>query len=276
MLTKTTAYYDASLQNDASARKLILAIGEEEWICIVKDPEQHSVLGFEFFEKEKNTAGWNDIFPELQAQSTLLRGKYRDSECWFLDKEALPIPADRFSVTAAESYLDLLYGENAGAELRYEEAVPGIMLAYRIPRKLHELITRQTILYSPHHIYQVFAKDILQGEIQQPVLRVHLLKHRMLVAVRANGQLQLLQTFVYTGWEDILYHLVHLAEKFSFDRIQSVLQVSGEMEPGSQLHLQLQPLFGLIDFTTIETDGVFQTHTDQPAHRFTLFQKLAV
>jgi hypothetical protein len=67
---------------------------------------------------------------------------------------------------------------------------------------------------------------------------------------------------------------VHINRQFELNPAFSNLELSGLFETGSELHIQLQSLYGLITLDSMKPDGVF---TGQyPAHYFTPFYKLVV
>lgn len=277
MGVKISGYYqeqdDTSVQAD---EQLVLAVSQDEFACLTGVPGKQ-IHGFELFHLSPDEQGWNESFHSLSGSSALLGRSYRNIHCWFNYSEAVLVPAERFTSVAAEEYLNLLYGESDQYELRHEDTGKGIVIAYRIPKTLHEMISRLTILYQPHHIYSSVLKELLYYPAQTDQLLVaQLYKSHLTAFVMKEQKLQLAQCFRYQEQEDILYHLVNLSDQFGFDRSQSHLTLSGYLEPGALLHQQLQPLFGLITLDTTEASGVFQTVTDRPAHYFTPYQKLMI
>lgn len=272
---KISGYYqDQDTTQPNPEDQLVLAVSHDEFACLTGIPGK-LIDGFELFHLPANEQGWNGSFHALSGNSQLLGRNYRNTHCWFNMSEAVLVPAERFTMVAAEDYLNLLYGENDQYELRHEDTGRGIVVAYRIHKQLHEMLTRLAVLYQPHHIYTSVLKELLDHRDKAGELLLVQIYHSHLIAfVMKNQQLQLAQCFRYQTQEDILYHLVNLSEQFSFDKTQSHLSISGSFEQGAVLHQQLQSLFGLIGLDTADTSGIFQTVTDQPVHYFTPYQKL--
>ncbi|MES2003293.1 MAG: DUF3822 family protein [Bacteroidota bacterium] len=280
MALKIIGYYnEAAPAENTGSGSLFLEISTHELACLVKGSDSHEIEGFELFRLPEGQADWSDLFYELKTESVLLNSIYKEVHCYFNVEEALLIPANRYSSGAADDYLDLLYGETTRHDTRHETiaAGEGMVNAYRIRKTMNELVGRNFVLYQPHHSYSALLKDVLAKEEQADhFIKLQVYATHIIAAVVKNRQLQLIQSFSYLVPEDILYHLVNISHQFELDVAHSHLEISGMLDPGSVLHQQLQPLFGLISFDAIEPDGVFKSHNDFPLHYFTPYYKLVV
>lgn len=272
---KIAGYYQQDTPgSDPQDDQLVLVLSHDELVCMKALPGQR-VHAFELFRLPQGETGWEQYFQQLLSESQLLNTANRHTHCWFNLPEALLVPADRCTGVAAEDYLNLVYGEAEKQDIRQEDTGRGITIAYRIPRSLHEMIQHHSVLYQPHHIYSSLVKELPeQNEHAEHHLKVQVFHSHIIAVVWKEGALQLVQSYRFNTQNDILYHIAHLASQFIFDAAISQLSISGYIENGNELHQHLQPLFGLISFDTEETQGIFQTITDQPLHYYTAYQKL--
>jgi hypothetical protein len=278
MPDKIISYYNETWQADAEATgQLVIEIGCNDMVCLVKGAVSQEIEGFEIFRLDKESGDWTDVFYELRASSRLLNRTYLTTHCYYNFEEAIIIPGAHFTATAAGDYLSLMYGDSGHHDFMYEMIGENEQLvnAYRISRSINEMVGRHFVLYKPHHSYTSLVKDVLERtDPSDHFIKVQFYSHHIIAAVVKQNQLQLIQSFHYKTPEDILYHLVQINRQFELNPAYSHLEVSGMFETGSELHIQLQSLYGLITLDSMKPDGVF---TGQyPAHYFTPFYKLVV
>jgi hypothetical protein len=278
MPDKITSYYNETWQEDAAASgQLVIEIGSNDMVCLVKGNASREIEGFEMFRLDNDGGDWNDTFYQLRANSRLLNRTYVTTHCYYNFEESIIIPGVRFTASAAEDYLSLIYGDSGRRDFMYEMIGENEQMvnAYRISRSINEMVGRHFVLYKPHHTYTRLIKDMLERtDASDHFIKVQFYSHHFIAVVVKQGQLQLIQSFRYQTPEDILYHLVHINRQFELNPAFSNLELSGLFETGSELHIQLQSLYGLITLDSMKPDGVF---TGQyPAHYFTPFYKLVV
>jgi hypothetical protein len=281
MIRKLVSYYtDIKDAEAAEADTLFMEIGNSQIACMVKGGITQQVEAFELFELDKNMTDWSDIFFELKNLSNILSRSYKETHCYYNFQEALLIPENKFSISAAEDFLALIYGESTRDDVKHDTITTGdyMVNAYRVKKSLQEWVGRQFILYQPHHIYTKILADLFAGEIPAtPVLKVQIYADHMIVAVTNHGKLQLIQSFSYQSEEDILYYLMNILRQFHMDAGNAHIDISGRIQPNAVLYQQLNQLFGQMSVETINpADAAAFTHPDYPLHFFTPFYKLAV
>ncbi len=278
MTRKIIGYYNDA-QDSSDLDQLILEIGSDQVACILKGAASHQVEGLELFALEKGAYDWSDIFYEVMSASKILGRSYRDVHCYYNFEEAIIIPEEKFSATAADDYLALVYGESIRHDIKYDTLLsPGHINAYRIRKSIHELVGRHFILYKPHHSYSPILDDILtRDQLDANFVKIQFYSNHIILAFVKDKQLQLIQSFRYETMDDVLYYLLRITHQFGIKNDQSSLEISGMFDTVSVLYPQLSKLFGLISFDTIQADGLFPSAlADHPAHYFTPFYKLAV
>jgi len=280
MTSRTISYYnDISGATHAQADQLALEFSHTHMACLVKGAESGETEAMEIFTIEDTGAEWIDIFHDVKSQSLLLNRTYRDIHCYSNLEEALLVPASQFSAVAAEDFLSMVYGESSRYEIRQDTiaADSPMVNVYRIKKTIYEQVNRYFLLNKPHHIYSVLVENILAvKDLPDHFIKVAFYSKHFIAIVVKEGKLQLVQSFAYDTKEDVLYHLANLNRQFTLNAVHSQLEISGRFDTGSELHQQLQPLFGLISFDTTEPDGIFKTTGEYPSHYFTPFHKLIV
>lgn len=278
MVRKIIGYYNDS-QDGTEPGQLILEIGHDQVACMVKNSSSQ-LEGFEVFALEKETSDWSDIFYEVKAGSEILNRSYRETTCYYNFEESVMVPQQKFTPTAAEDYLSLVYGESNQHDTRYDELSPGsgIVNAYRIRRSIHELVGRHFVLYKPHHAYSRIVNDLLTREqLADPFIKIQFYSNHIILAFVKNKQLKLVQSFLYQGYDDILYYVLSIVQQYGIKTDHSHLELSGSLDQASALYLQLTNLFGQTSFENIpENSSVSAAVSGYPAYYFTPFYKLAI
>jgi hypothetical protein len=277
MARKINGYYNESaMAGITDADQLIIAISKYEIVCLVKSAASGAVEGFEIFSLEKSSRDWNDVFYEVRATSQILNRQYKDTHCYYNFEEAVIIPEQQFTATAAEDFLDLLFGEDGRQDIKHDMIASSSMVnAYRIKRSVHELVSRHFLLYKPHHVYSGLVEEVLsREELPAHFIKAQFYTNHIIVMVVKDRQFQLIQSFDHTVPEDIVYYLGNLTQQFAFDH-SSHIEISGMFDKNSSLHQQLVPFFGNISFDEMQHPGIAR-HANHPAHYFTPFYKLIV
>jgi hypothetical protein len=280
MTSRTISYYnDISGATHSQEDQLVLEFSHTHVVCLVKGAGSGETEAMEIFTIEDSSAEWIDILHDVKSQSLLLNRTYRDINSYYNFEEALLVPALQFSPAAAEDFLSMVYGESLRHEIKQDTiaAASPMVNVYRIKKTIYEQVNRYFLLNKPHHIYSALVADILSAtDLPDHLIKVIFYSKHLIAAVVKEGKLQLIQSFSYDTKEDVLYHLANLNRQFSLSPDHSQLEISGKFDTGSELHQQLQPMFGLISFDTTEPDGIFKTAGEYPLHYFTPFHKLIV
>ena len=280
MIQKLVSYYTDTKDAAPDTDRLFIEIGNSELACLVKGGASQQIEAFELFQLDKDMNDWSDIFFELKTLSHILNHSYRETHCYYNFQESVIMPESKFSISAAEDFLSLIYGENNRTDTRHDTIAAGdnMVNAYRLKKSLHEWVGRQFILYHPHHVYTKILADLFAGEVPDtPFLKVQVYADHMIVAVTNEKTLQLIQSFSYQSEEDILYHIMNILRQFKMNASTAHIDISGRIQPHTVLYQQLNKLFGEMSVETIDPeDAAAFTHVDYPMHFFTPFYKLAV
>lgn len=90
------------------------------------------------------------------------------------------------------------------------------------------------------------------------------------VVVMKSDQLHLIQQFYYETREDVIYHLLNVADKFNLDLASIVVEVSGTIDSESGIWLEMKKYFLEIMLEDCKTaDAVLHGQFSAPLHYYT-------
>ena len=260
--------------------KLIIEIGSRHIALIIKNAISQKMNALEIFDIENDSSEWFTIFDQIKQQSSLLNKTFLDIHCYYNFEEAIIMPEDTFSSSAAEDYLGLIFGERSQQTIKYEPIFSDakMITTYRLHKSLHEAVSSHFLLYKPHHIYSIILAEILQRpNLNDQLIKIQFYQSHFIFAFVKNQKLQIIQSFPYKQENDVLYCLVSLVSKFEIHPNDSILEVSGVYEKESLLHSQCQKMFGQINFDIPQLKGYDSSEISNfPLHYFAPFYNLAV
>jgi len=259
---------------------LYIEISEEEMVLLSKSGNSQ-IEAFELFSLDKSsTDDWNDIFYEVKSGSRFLNSSYRQVSVFFNVDESILIPEKLLTATSAEDYLNLVYGESARHEVKYEKllATKVFINAYRIRKSIMELLGRQFVIFQSSHSYANLLNDVMRRpRIEDRFIKVQFYTHHFVVAIWKDERLQLIHSYRYHQAEDVLYYLLRITTQFSMEPGDCVVEMSGMIDTSMIMYTQIKNIFPTIHLDNMQAVGVFKAALEEyPAHYFTPFYKLTV
>lgn len=281
MIQKTIGLYSAtSNQSPFNKDTLIIEVGNFHVVCLVKSEKNKSITAFEFFKIEVDNNDWSEIFYELRTNSDLMDKSYNNTLVFYHFEQSVLIPAYKFNASVTEAYLNLIHGEAENSLVKTEMIVLGgekIYNAFRISKSLQESVNRNFLSLSEHHIYSGILNYTFSDSVDKStdVLLVNFYyKHLVITAVK-NNQLQIIQSYSFETTEDVLYHLLNIAEKFKMAIDQCNLTVSGILDTNDLVFKNIQQYFRNVHLNTIDFDNSsLEKFSAYPSHYFTPFFNL--
>ena len=164
--------------------------------------------------------------------------------------------------------LDLVYGEAQHKTIRHD-LMPAHNLynVYRVPESIYLLMLNKFPSASQMHLYSVLP-DVLKGAGGNHLYCIFN-TDTMTVLVLKEGQLQLIQTFVYKTPEDAAYHLLNACQSFGIATDSTTLQVNGTIDKTSSLYKALYNYFINIGFGMLPEKFMYADEIKtQPPHFF--------
>ncbi len=280
MTKKRFGYYSATIPpaSFTGADQLIMEIGTDQVVCLVKSAVTQHPEAFEIFQIDTTTRQWNDVFAEIKAASSLLNRQYSSTRIYYNFPETLVVPESKFSIAAGRDYLDQVYGENNNDHVAYAKLLTdtAMIAVYRVKKSVSEWVSRQFPSHQLNHIYAEILNTLLNRSLPDTdFISLRFYSQHLIATVIRNRKLHLIQSFGYKVDEDILYYLLSITQQLSLDAANTAVEVSGELDKQSPVGKQLPELFGNINWDNSGDAGVFASVIkEHPAHYFTPYYKL--
>jgi hypothetical protein len=260
---------------------LVIEIGNDELMCLSKNLITLEVIAFELFaiEKEDNI-NWNKILYAFKTTSEILKYKYQEVKCFFNLDELVLIPEEMQGESAAEDYLNLIYGENNKQLLCYENVTYAnhFISAYRVPKIIIDNIHQTFENCQLGHTYSVILKDVMgRTDLHSFFLKIQFYTTHFVLGVWKLGKLQIIQSYKYFQPEDVIYYLLRIVQQFEMDALQTELELSGMIEEDADIYVKLLKIFGKIKNQHMLPNGIFQNVSAKyPAYYFSPFYNLSL
>ena len=221
-----------------------------------------------------------EILREIIFGDELLTKEINETYVVYNLPESTLVPDAFFDEKLNREFANLIYGNlDKGAVI--SEKVPwwDIYNVYRLPLNVHKLLQYKFPAAKQWHYYSLLLKSYKKFNVPEnnETLQVIFCEERIIVSVYKKGQLQLMQSFLYSGPEDVLYHLLNCCSQFNMSLQVVSLQLSGFIEKQSLIYSELVKYFLDISFgepekSIAETDMLKQ----YPLHYFSSLLKMAV
>ncbi len=274
-----TLYRENFLSETKADDILFLEISRNEIVCMVKGADASQIEAFELYNLESDANNWLDIFFHLETDSEILNRHFKEVKVYLNFAEALLIPEEKFSISAAEDYLSLIFGESDRQEMKYELLSPknGIFQVFRIPKDLHQWLVKHYILYQPHHIYRSILNKLFNKDPEVGFyMKVECFDKQFIIVLLINGKLQLIQSFAYHVQEDLLYQVMNILKQFKQENTTSHLEISGMVNTDSDIFKNLSKLFTETSLENIGQGASLFSNSDHPLHYFAPYYKLTI
>lgn len=273
-----SVYGDISIKSPFNSDQLIIEISNYHIACIVKlsiggELSAVEVYSFNSFEEE-----WYDIFQDVRAKSKILNRGFIDTRVYFNLPETVLIPNDIYKESSAAEYLQLIHGDIINQVIK-TDAVPdhSITIATKIKRGLIDAVNSNLMMITMHNSYRVFIENLMDTKrnYNHSLLKVQLYNDEMLVGLMYDSKLMIVQLYVQSSAEDILYHLLNVLHQYNLKPEESTLELSGNIEIKTPLYENLKKVFPRITFDN-PSDDLIKLHdfTKYPKHYLTPFLNL--
>jgi hypothetical protein len=164
----------------------------------------------------------------------------------------------------------LVYGD-AENELIFDEYVNewNMHNIYTVSKDLHTLCRDKFRGGQYWHLYTMLLRSLAGSHMKGNKASVIFYNDKFVVALLANGTLQLIQTFSYQTPEDAAYYLLLVCKQFNINSEELVLNMSGLIDTQSALYTELVKYFAEVLYenipTSYRTDGILREY---PSHYF--------
>lgn len=276
---RISIYGELAAQSPFNNDQLVFEVSNTHIVLMVKLAGKQIVNAFELFEFDKNKMDWYDIFYQMRTRSKILSRSFNDTKVYYNLSEALVMPANKFSVEAANTYLEAIHGDNTNTVVRYDNVAveASLINVYRIEKPLFDMVNSNLMMVNTRHTYTRLLEDLFSGESISAgtYLNLKFYYGLLVVSVISAGKLQLIQTYSFQTAEDVLYYLLNIVQQLKLPTTATRVDVSGMVDIKSQEMEYIRKIFTNISVEANLIDAEFKNLSNgYPLHYFTPFLNL--
>jgi len=191
--------------------------------------------------------------------------------------ESQLVPEKYFHTDGGAALIELLNGDlNKGITL--SERIQGReeYNVYQVPAEIHSLLLRSFSNSKYWHYYSLW----MLSEQKQPAapgssFSVLFYPNRVLVSAVKEGQLHLLQSYVYEAAEDVAYYLLNICRQLQLSPENTPVVLSGMIDVSSVLYTEIYKYFGQLSLEGFPGAASIPALEEYPDHFFSPLLKLA-
>jgi hypothetical protein len=258
--------------------KLTLQIGVDGILISVNEKPNNKYIAFErySFQQVYRFEDVCTLMDELNQQSVLIKHAYNSVDCLVVNNLSTLVPKAVFEEDRKKSYLKFntaLEGDEfiLTDELKTLDAKNIFALPFCLKGKLDYLFAN--IQY--HHFSSVLIDALLRQHKNQTTKKVvvHIQPSHFQVVVLEGKNLLFYNTFNHHSAEDFIYYLLFVCEQLHLNPEKMELQLLGEIEKNSAIHLITQKYVRNVQFGEREDQADYSYQLQAlPKHSyFTLF-----
>jgi hypothetical protein len=261
--------------------QLVIEIARSYIACILTKENKRSITCYEFFAFNEDEAhNFPELYNAVLSQSSLLNTSVAATSVFINDEFCIPVPIFKFNKEIAADYLDLVFGEDPFSITHFEHlpVEPGIINVYRINEDRYRFLDSTLQKVSFHHTYSNIIKRLstIASGFPSEFINIQFYNTTMIVAVLKEGNLQLIQTFVYETPEDVLYYLLNITQQFQLFSDDLTLRISGMIDLDFKLYRELITYFKKVIVENVNKSNLQLNITDHPLHYFAPFFNLTL
>ena len=261
--------------------RLLVEVNTNAFTFVLLNQRNMSPLVVKYFQLEQSKdSPLTDVVREIMEQEKLLRRPVKETLLVYNFPESSLVPERLFNSDANREIIDTLHG-NLPKGLILTEKIPWWELfnVYRISPELHHLLQQTFSAGKYWHYYSLMLKSykMFDSSDKDDCIKVIFYADKMVMLVIRQGQVRLVQTFVYQDTKDVAYHLLNCCRQLGLDQEGVRLLVGGLIDRQSSLSTELHKYFLHVHFENID-DSIKVTDElkELPLHYFSSILKMAV
>lgn len=259
---------------------LLIVIDADSLSYVIMRTSSMSPLCIKYFQFNQIKGRLHEeILREIIFGDELLAKEWSETFIVYNFPESTFVPEIFFDGGPVHEFTELIYG-NLNKGLFMSEKVPwwDMYNVYRLPADAQKMLHYKFPSAKQWHYYSLLLKSYKKYNVAEKpeILQVAFGEERMIVSVYKKGQLQLVQNFLYSTPEDVLYHLLNCCRQLDISLQVVSLQIAGFIEKQSLVYAGLLKYFSDVSFEepgeSIETTDMLKQY---PLHYFTSLLKMA-
>ncbi|HXB45417.1 MAG TPA: DUF3822 family protein [Puia sp.] len=260
--------------------RLVVVVDTDSLSYVIMTMELERPLCIKYFQfNQINDRQQEEIMREIIFEDELLTKDINETFVVYNVPDSTLVPDAFFDEQFNREFVNLIYG-NLNKSPVMSEKVPwwDIYNVYRLPSDLHKLLQNKFPSAKHWHFYSLLLKSYKKFNVPEnaQTLQVLFCPEKIIVSVYKNGRLLLMQNFLYSIPEDVLYHLLNCCMQLDMSRQVVKLQLSGFIETQSLIYSELVKYFSDVSFSEPEESIAKSDMLKKyPLHYFSSLLKMA-
>ncbi|MEY3432978.1 MAG: hypothetical protein RL131_914 [Bacteroidota bacterium] len=263
--------YSNGRTSENSSQKLFLELGENHFSYLITDHSIQNVHSFQFFTGDGKMRV-EDVESILQNDDLSSRS--------FLDvllvnntKDFALVPSAFHKEHVNEAIINTIHGDLGETKLHEDDVHQWELInVHRIPNEIMAVIHSQFSDCKYVHVFSPLLKNLFRSltEDTKELVKLYFYPSNLNVIAVKEDQLLIAQQFYYETSEDVIYHLLNIADKFRLDVTELVMQVSGSIDEQSSMWKELLKYFLNVELDQSFALGLSMVDaSEMPTHYFT-------
>jgi hypothetical protein len=225
-----------------------------------------------------NPADLPETLEEILATDDLLGKNFSNCHIIYNFSSNQLIPEKYYHEHINKQLLEVIHGDLVKGVILHEKVEDlHAHNVYRIPKDIHQILSRKFPLNTQHHYYTLLLEHLYKNAgVDSDKVVVSFYRKNIIAIVVKDSKLQLMQQFGYQTTEDVAYWLLNIYNQFNLEQLSTPLEISGMIDEDSAMYTELLKYFSRIDFEShpdyIKEGVLLQGY---PKHFFSPILKLA-
>ena len=221
----------------------------------------------------KSVAGYTQ---EIITTEPFLKKEFKKIDIIYAFPDSVLVPDELMNESLNKEMIEFVYGdsmeETIKRDLMYKHNLYNV---YRVPSNVYSLMNGTFPSATHSHLYSVLP-DLLKDETQNHLYGIFG-ANTIIVMLKKQGKLQVIQNFKYNTTEDAAYHLLNVCRSFETIVTETTLHISGMLEKVSALYTELYKYFLHIEFEGLPENFAYTDEIKKyPPHFFSHLFAVAV
>lgn len=259
--------------------RLIMEVNQQYFHYVIVNGK-NILVALKYFRFDGSSSGEVlEAITEIVNTDGFLQQKMLESIIIYNWPESQLIPEKHFHIDMTKEFASLVHGDLQKSVVLSEKIQGwGSYNLFRIPVDMHAFFQQRFKNAKYWHYYSIWLECRYKAPSGNPdSVNVIFYPNKILVAVIADNELKLVQSYVYDTADDVSYYLLSMYEHFNLSQDKTPLYIGGMIDGESSLYTELLKYFGSIRPDTLpESLRLTENFREFPDHFFSPLLKLAV
>ncbi|MET0243982.1 MAG: DUF3822 family protein [Flavitalea sp.] len=261
---------------------MVLEVSPNFLGCVWYNQPKQKLLGLRHYNiEELGGRTCREIMTDILRDDELLNVKVAKVIMVYNYSECSIVPEQHFEPSYNRPMLNMMYGDAEKSLVLSEKIdVLPVYNVYRIPPEIHKLFQGKYTSSSYWHYYTLqlsFYQVERDSPADMPRIRVVFYADKFMIGAFRDGEILILQSFIYQTPEDVSYYLLSVLNAHDIKPEDVILKISGLIDEDSILYAELVKYFQHLVWDalpqTIDPAGILK---EFPPHYFSPLVRMAL